>query len=252
MTEERTLELLARYMSKHISPEEEEELLNTAAGNQEVFNAMADQQLFQELLGDGQSRRVLLNAVSQPAPRESWWKSLVGWRGLALAGALAVLVTAVFLTLPDHSNKLEPNIINVTGGALSPAAQTRLSQLATTSPAGGPQLTLEFGAGQPFRVGGDLRVTFGASEPASLLLLEASAGQPLRVLFPLPATASADVPAGEARTLAPGTARLDLPVRVAVHLLAFPAQSDLKSCLKDGSNCPSPLAVRTIDTLINP
>ncbi len=93
--------LLGGYATGTLTEEERNALFEAALHDQDLFNALADEQALKELLDDPVTRRRLLQALEQkPAPQATeGLASLFGWlrrpAGLAFAGTLATAVLAV-------------------------------------------------------------------------------------------------------------------------------------------------------------
>lgn len=88
--------LLAGYASGTLSEQERSDLFQAALADQELFNALADEEGLRELLGDAEVRGELLAALEEPV-RESApvrWK----WYGFAgLTAGICVVAAAVLL-----------------------------------------------------------------------------------------------------------------------------------------------------------
>lgn len=91
--------LLGGYASGTLTPEEQQALFEAAMDDQELFDALANEQALKEILDDPQSRGYLRTALAeaeiQPAKKSmAWWWSAAGVT--AVAASLAVfLLTSV-------------------------------------------------------------------------------------------------------------------------------------------------------------
>src|SRR5262245_55381915 len=98
MKDEDIQKLLGGYATDTLTDREQQLLSTAALHNQELFNALADEQALREFLADPASRRQLLRALHprQPGVLErltSWMRRPASW---AVAGSvLAACVVAV-------------------------------------------------------------------------------------------------------------------------------------------------------------
>src|SRR5262249_2358503 len=89
--------------------EEREKLFAAALQDQQLFNALADEQALKEILADPAVRRRLLQALNQTGPSGaalSWLSWLRRPATLAYAGGLAVAVFAVVLGTKVYQESL--------------------------------------------------------------------------------------------------------------------------------------------------
>jgi hypothetical protein len=70
MKDEDIENLLGGFATDTLTPQEREKLFAAALHNQDLFNALADDQALRELLSDPASRKQLLQALQ---PRRPWW-----------------------------------------------------------------------------------------------------------------------------------------------------------------------------------
>ena len=92
--------LLGGFAANTLTPEERSRLYTAALQDQQLFNALADEQALKELLADPDVRRRLLQALQQPGASEPggtrpWWAWFRKPAGLAFAGGLAAAVFAI-------------------------------------------------------------------------------------------------------------------------------------------------------------
>lgn len=102
MAEHEFEKLLGGFAADTLTAEEKQQLYLAALGNQDLFNALADEQALKELLADPIVRRRLLQALqSSQAENSNGSASWFGWfqrpAGLAWAGGLAGAVLAAVL-----------------------------------------------------------------------------------------------------------------------------------------------------------
>src|SRR6478735_7478856 len=104
MTAERRDDLLARYTAGELSAAEENELLSAAFDDQEIFDALTNQQVMRELLAEPASRQILLG---QPVlvSRWEWLKSLLTPPKLWAAAGAAAAVLVVVAVLPRRAEE---------------------------------------------------------------------------------------------------------------------------------------------------
>jgi hypothetical protein len=99
MSEHDLEKLLGGFAADTLMPEERIRLYTAAMQDQQLFNALADEQALKELLTDPLVRDRLLQALKQPsaagvASTLSWWDWLRRPAGLAFAGGLAAAIFA--------------------------------------------------------------------------------------------------------------------------------------------------------------
>ncbi|MGH9720941.1 MAG: CsgG/HfaB family protein [Bryobacteraceae bacterium] len=91
--------LLGGYATDTLTPAEREALFAAALEDQQLFEALADEQVLRDLLRDPAARQRVLRALEHQPPRSAWarmiaWFSPAGWRPMALAGGLATVFLA--------------------------------------------------------------------------------------------------------------------------------------------------------------
>ena len=92
--------LLGGFATNTLTPEERSQLYKAALQDQQLFNAMADEQALKELLSDPAVRRRLLEALKRLNTSEAggslpWWAWFKRPAGLAFAGGLAAVIFAL-------------------------------------------------------------------------------------------------------------------------------------------------------------
>ncbi len=104
--------LLGGFAADTLTPEERTQLYQAALKDQQLFNALADEQALKELLADPLVRRRLLQALNQHGASEAGGRlSWLDWfrrpAGLAFAGGLAAAVFAVVLGTKIYQDSLK-------------------------------------------------------------------------------------------------------------------------------------------------
>lgn len=119
--------LLGGFAADTLTPEERTRLYTAALRDQQLFNALADEQALKELLADPAVRRRLLQALKQPGPSAAdgalpWWAWFRKPAGLALAGGLAAAVFAIAFGTRMYQESLERAAQSVVTEEARPAA----------------------------------------------------------------------------------------------------------------------------------
>ena len=127
MAEHELEKLLGGFAADTLTPEERRRLFTAAMQDQQLFNALADEQALKELLTDPAVRRRLLQSLSNitPAPAgglASWLDWFRRPANLALAGGLATAVFAVVLGTKTYQESLEKAVQSVATEATPPVA----------------------------------------------------------------------------------------------------------------------------------
>jgi hypothetical protein len=111
MTREEVQKLLGGYATGTLTPEEQQALYSAALEDQELFDALANEQSLRDLLRDPAARAEVLAALDAPPPARAGW---IAWMrrpwvaGLAMAGIAAVSV-AVWKT--QRTAEPEPQLV---------------------------------------------------------------------------------------------------------------------------------------------
>jgi len=89
--------LLGGYATNTLTESERRALFEAALEDQELFNALQDEQALKQLLADPASREAIQRALEQPVEKQhsAWWSKGWLWGGVASAAAAAVLIVAV-------------------------------------------------------------------------------------------------------------------------------------------------------------
>ncbi len=110
--------LLGGYATGTLTEAERRALFKGALADQELFNALADEEALRELLADPQVRRRLVAALAE---REAgWWERLLGWWqrpwAWGVAGSMAVAALLVVMLLPVYQTTKRPVVQHVAQG----------------------------------------------------------------------------------------------------------------------------------------
>lgn len=127
MSEHELEKLLGGFAAGTLTAEERNLLYTAALHDQQLFNALADEQALKELLADPAVRRRLLQALNQTSPSGaggslSWLDWFRRPASLAFAGGLAVAVFAVVLGTKIYQYSLKQAVQSVTTEHTAPAA----------------------------------------------------------------------------------------------------------------------------------
>ena len=97
MTSDQARKLLGGYATNSLTEAERKALFEAALDDQELFDALQQEEALKELLADPISRSQIQQALTEaPIPRPAaWWSRAWLWGGLAGAVAAAVLIVAV-------------------------------------------------------------------------------------------------------------------------------------------------------------
>src|SRR5258708_22383670 len=96
MKDEDIQNLLGGFATGTLTESERELLFGAALHNQELFNALADEEALREFLADPASRRRLLQALQQP-PEPGFAQRLAGWMRRPAIWALSGSVMAALM-----------------------------------------------------------------------------------------------------------------------------------------------------------
>jgi hypothetical protein len=97
MKNEEIHKLLGGYATNTLTESERRALFEAALEDQELFNALQDEQALKQLLADPASRDAIQRALEQPVEKQHsvWWSRRWLWGGVASAAAAAVLIVAL-------------------------------------------------------------------------------------------------------------------------------------------------------------
>jgi hypothetical protein len=135
--------LLGGFAADTLTPEEKQALYTAALQDQQLFNALADEQALKELISDPDVRRRLLTSLEQkkvpaadsPLPWLDWFRRPTG---LALAGGLTAAALAVVLGIRIYQDSLKQTSQLVATESATPASPPMPMPPASQSPA--PQI----------------------------------------------------------------------------------------------------------------
>ena len=114
MKDERAWGLLGGYATGSLTEEEQRTLYEAALADQELFDALAQDQALKDLLDDPASRRLIATALEpKPAGRARWWT----WATVATA---AVICTMVLVRQPKPQPTAPPAPAKVVADGKSP------------------------------------------------------------------------------------------------------------------------------------
>jgi hypothetical protein len=127
MSEHYLEKLLGGFAADTLTPEEKQVLYSAAVQDQQLFNALADEQAMKELLSDPAVRRRLLQALNQTDPSGaggslSWLDWFRRPAGLAFAGGLTAAALAVVLGIRIYQDSLKQAAQSVATEEANPAA----------------------------------------------------------------------------------------------------------------------------------
>ena len=127
MSEHDLEKLLGGFAADTLTPEEKQLLYTAALQDQQLFNALADEQAFKELLSDPDVRRRLLASLEQKSASGagdslSWLDWFRRPAGLAFAGGLSAAALAVVLGVRIYQDSLKQAAQSVATEEAKPAA----------------------------------------------------------------------------------------------------------------------------------
>jgi hypothetical protein len=98
MSNEEIHKLLGGYATNTLTEAERKALFDASLDDQELFNALQDEQALKDLLADPVSRAQVQRALEEPIrakPQPAWWTRWWAWSGAVSAVAAAVLIVGV-------------------------------------------------------------------------------------------------------------------------------------------------------------
>jgi hypothetical protein len=128
MSEHDLEKLLGGFAADTLTPEEKQALYTVALQDQQLFNALADEQALKELLSDPDVRRRLLASLKQKSVSGadgslSWLDWFRRPAGLAIAGGLATAALAVVLGIRIYQDSLRQAAQSVATEDTKPTSQ---------------------------------------------------------------------------------------------------------------------------------
>jgi len=170
--------LLGGYATDSLTEPERQSLLRAALDDQELFDALVQEEGLRELLSGAAARQQVLEALEQPTRWERW----LGWlrRPATVADLLAVAAVLVVAVVAHqvYRASLERSVGMATRPASHPLTQASLERLAALPPkAATPpaQIALEVGPGPApprLRPGDPLTIRVTLTQPARAVLLQ--------------------------------------------------------------------------------
>jgi hypothetical protein len=139
MTNEEIRKLLGGYATNTLTDAERKVLFEAALDNQELFNAMQEEQALKDLLSDPVSREQVRQALVTPAPAKqagAWWSQWWAWGSAASAVVAAILIVTVIRWNPGKPQQQEVAATTV----MKPADQPPASLTKAAPPASKPEL----------------------------------------------------------------------------------------------------------------
>lgn len=126
MSEHDLEKLLGGFAADTLTPEEKQALYTAALQDQQLFNALTDEQALKELLADPVVRRRLLQALKQTSTSGaggsfSWLDWFRRPAGLAFAGGLSAAALAVVLGVRMYQDSLREAVQSATSENVRPA-----------------------------------------------------------------------------------------------------------------------------------
>src|SRR5258708_3460800 len=110
MTNEEIRKLLGGYATNTLTDAERKVLFEAALDNQELFNAMQEEQALKDLLSDPVSREQVRQALATPAPARraaAWWSQWWAWGGAASAVVASILIVTIIKWNPGQPQRQE-------------------------------------------------------------------------------------------------------------------------------------------------
>jgi hypothetical protein len=107
MTNEEIRKLLGGYATNTLTDAERKLLFEAALDNQELFNAMQEEQALKDLLSDPVSREQVRQALTTPASakRAAWWSQWWAWGSAASAVVAAMLIVTIIKWNPGQPQR---------------------------------------------------------------------------------------------------------------------------------------------------
>lgn len=101
--------LLGGYATNTLTDTERNALFEAALADQELFNALQDEETLRDLLEDVECRRAIQRALQQaaPEPRRAWLMPTWAWGLTGSALATAAVIFAVLMPRPASHDKVE-------------------------------------------------------------------------------------------------------------------------------------------------
>jgi hypothetical protein len=170
MTEADREALIARFSRGTLSDEEQRLLFEASLDDQELFDALAEEDALRDVLDDPEARRAVASRLARPAPRRTGWRLPAG---LAAAASIAVLAVLTYRPSP-------PDLLQASQE--SPQADALAAEGLVASKELGLRADLQVGGGR--RAQEPMRISVSVSADARLVLLLQPVGGRARILVP--------------------------------------------------------------------
>lgn len=243
---------LSGYGADTLTPEEERRLALAALEDQEVFDALAEEQVLRELLSQPAARRELLAALARPTLSQRMQRWGLETRPTLVMASLAVTVAAVLWLWPrvepsrpagsgpgPQASPPAPATVEMPGVSTVSRARERRAVLSQLF---GLELRQRFdvelrlnraGALPSYGIGEPLRMVLTAARDCNVLIAERRSDGTFVQLFPNPAQPFPRVRAGAPYSVPPagepGVSVVGPAGRTSVRLVAFPVGTDVDS-----------------------
>src|SRR5437660_8517485 len=138
MSNEEIRKLLGGYATNTLTDAERKVLFEAALDNQELFNAMQEEQALKDLLSDPVSREQVRQALATPAMTKharAWWSEWWAWGSAASAVVAAILIVTIIKWNPVQPHRQEVAATHV----MSPVDQPPVSLTKEAAPASKPE-----------------------------------------------------------------------------------------------------------------
>src|SRR6266567_1780744 len=138
MTNEEIRKLLGGHATNTLTDAERKVLFEAALDNQELFNAMQEEQALKDLLSDRVSREQVRQALTAPPTAKraaAWWSQWWAWGSAASAVVAAILIVTIIKWNPGTPQPQEVAATPV----MRPADQPPASLTKAAPPASKPE-----------------------------------------------------------------------------------------------------------------
>ncbi len=140
--------LFGGFAADTLTADERQRLYRAALQDQQLFNSLADEQAFKELLADPDIRRRLLQALKQAGPSATgeappWWAWFTKPAGLAWTGGLAAAVLAIAFGTRIYQESLDraaQSVVTEEARSDRPSPQQAPPAIQAPAPATAPEL----------------------------------------------------------------------------------------------------------------
>jgi|SRR5271165_638483 len=131
MSKEELRKLLGGYATNTLTESERSALFEAALDDQELFDALQQEQALKDVLADPRARAEIRQALDRPRPaRAAWWS----WGGAIATAAAAAVLIAVFWPRPNPVLEKPTEIASAQKLPSPPSQETPLDALKEQSP----------------------------------------------------------------------------------------------------------------------